>query len=118
MIGARPSGFARRYRVGYLKKTPTLLPTLYLPSTTINPPAPLPTTDHLPPTRIPKKMMMFRIPALLLSLALGASAAGVVPQQIAVKQKSKREVWAPPITEPDANTVWYTGTTVTVSWYV
>jgi hypothetical protein len=63
-------------------------------------------------------MMMFRIPAILLSLALGASAAGIVPLQVAVKQQSRREVWVPPITEPDASTVWNIGMTVTVSWYV
>jgi hypothetical protein len=66
-------------------------------------------------------MMIFHIPAVfvLLFLAFGASAApGVVPVQIAVQQQSKRELWVPPILSPHKGTVWHTGESVTVTWYV
>jgi hypothetical protein len=47
-------------------------------------------------------MMMFRIPAALLFFALGASAAPrAEPMQVAVQQITRRDVWVPPITEPD-----------------
>ncbi|KAF8262565.1 hypothetical protein EI94DRAFT_1688015 [Lactarius quietus] len=64
-------------------------------------------------------MMMFRIPAALLLLTFGASAAPALrfePQQIAVQPQGKREVWAPPILCPTSGTVWQTGSTVTVTW--
>lgn len=61
-------------------------------------------------------MMMFRLPTALFFFALGASAAPGV--QVAVQPITKRDVWAPPITDPTAQTVWYLGDTVTVEWYV
>ncbi|KAI9465059.1 hypothetical protein BJY52DRAFT_761773 [Lactarius psammicola] len=61
-------------------------------------------------------MMIFRIPAVLLFLALGASAAPAVePLQVTV-QESKRDVWAPPIINPHKGTIWHIGSTATVSW--
>jgi hypothetical protein len=55
--------------------------------------------------------------ALLFSLVLGmsASAAPVVLSNIHLVG---REVWAPPITSPQAGTVWSSGSNVTVTWYV
>jgi hypothetical protein len=62
-------------------------------------------------------MMMFRTPAALLFFALGASAAPrAEPMQVAVQQITRRDVWAPPITEPSAGTIWQTDTDVTVTW--
>lgn len=60
--------------------------------------------------------MLFRIPTALLFFALGASAAPGV--QVAVQPIMKRDVWAPPVTDPTAQTTWYTGMDVTVTWYV
>jgi hypothetical protein len=53
--------------------------------------------------------------ALLFSLVLGmsASAAPVVLSNIHLVG---REVWAPPITSPQAGTVWSSGSNVTVTW--
>ena len=63
--------------------------------------------------------MMFRIPAVLLLLAFGASAApGVEPLQVIVQQQSKRAVWTPPVINPQQGTVWHIGSTVAVAWYV
>lgn len=62
--------------------------------------------------------MFFRIPAVLLFLVVGASAApGVEPLQVSVQQ-SRRDVWAPPIIEPHKGAIWHIGSTATVTWYV
>ncbi|KAH9060464.1 hypothetical protein EDB87DRAFT_1616078 [Lactarius vividus] len=62
-------------------------------------------------------MMIFRVPAVFLFLAVGASAAPVVvPQQVAVVQQGKREVWSPPVLNPHKGTIWHIGSTVTVAW--
>jgi hypothetical protein len=57
-------------------------------------------------------MMMFKFPAALLFFALGVSAAPT-PRSVNLSQ---RDVWAPPVTSPDASTVWTVGSTVTATW--
>ena len=54
--------------------------------------------------------------ALLFSLVLGmsTSAAPVVFKS----HLAPREVWAPPITSPQSDTIWTIGSEATVTWYV
>ncbi|KAI0269934.1 hypothetical protein BC834DRAFT_819670 [Gloeopeniophorella convolvens] len=53
--------------------------------------------------------MFFHATLVLLAAVAGVSA---VPGA----SHAKRDVWIPPILEPTGSTVWYTGSTVTVSW--
>ena len=89
-----------------------------------NPPTtspPLPLTFLLPRTHcyaspdLPT-LMIFKSPiAILFSLAItmSASAAPVVFSSL-----SERDVWAPPVTNPNPGTVWKIGSSQTVTWYV
>ncbi|KAI0289182.1 hypothetical protein BC826DRAFT_1161453, partial [Russula brevipes] len=56
-------------------------------------------------------MMMFKFPTALLFFALGVSAAPTLRSV----NLSQRDVWAPPVTSPDASTVWTVGSDVTVT---
>jgi len=59
-------------------------------------------------------MMILQFSTALLVSALGAIAAPVFnPITLA-----SRDVWAPPIIEPNAGTTWIEGSTVTATWYV
>lgn len=55
--------------------------------------------------------------ALFFTLVLGMSASAA-PVVLSNAQLSGRGVWAPPITNPQAGTVWNSGEDVTVTWYV
>ncbi|KAI9508332.1 hypothetical protein F5148DRAFT_1013746 [Russula earlei] len=57
-------------------------------------------------------MMIPNFSATLLFMILGVSAAPTpIPLRI-----WERDVWAPPITQPDSTTVWTIGTNVTATW--
>jgi len=55
----------------------------------------------------------FKLPAALLFVALGVSAA---PAALSPVHLSKRDVWSPPITTPNKSTVWCIGSEVTATW--
>lgn len=59
--------------------------------------------------------MIFQLPAafLFFELALGVAAAPFGSMHL-----TKKDVWAPPITQPRAGDNWLVGSKVTVSWYV
>lgn len=55
--------------------------------------------------------------ALLFSLVLGMSASAA-PVVLSLGQLSRRDVWAPKVTNPDGGTIWHIGSEATVTWYV
>jgi len=60
--------------------------------------------------------MIFKFPvALLFSLAVSMSASAA---PIVLSSVSERDVWAPKVTSPNAETDWKVGSTQTVTWYV
>lgn len=50
-------------------------------------------------------------------IAVDATALPVIEREVSVA-KMKRDVWAPPVTEPKEGTVWTVGKTVQVTWCV